>query len=155
MKHVLPCSIAVLVIFATSLAQAQTPKTPEDVVREFYQLYLRSLNQEEEPLVKHRAEFSKLVTQRLLRSYDRASRRENGINADFFLDAQDWDQDWEKNISVSKAIVQGTRATVSVKLKGGSAGDDGKTWDNNLKVGLVKEGRLWKIDSVNKHLNVT
>ena len=90
-----------------------------------------------------------------MRSLNRALKRDTGINADFFIDAQDSDEGWEKNISVSKARIQGMRATVIVTLKGGTMLADQKTFDNKLKVGLRKEGGVWKIDTVNGKANVT
>ncbi|HEX8096530.1 MAG TPA: DUF3828 domain-containing protein, partial [Pyrinomonadaceae bacterium] len=80
---------------------------------------------------------------------------DTGINADFFIDAQDWDEGWEKNISVSKATIQGAHATVTVTLKGGKPLADNKTFDNKLRVGLRKEAGGWKIDTVNGKANVT
>lgn len=158
MKYFIIVALAFVVIASLpsgAAAQAPASITPEDTVRSFYQLYLHSLNQEEVPLDQHKAEFSKLVTLRLRRSYARAGRIEGGITVDFFLDAQDWDKDWEKNISVSKAVIRGIRATVNVNLKGGPAPEGGQSFDQKLKVGLRKEGGVWKIDTVNGHVNVT
>ena len=84
----------------------------------------------------------------MVRSLNRALRPPDGIDADFFIDAQDWDQTWEQNISTSKATVQGNLATVNVTLKGGAAFGNKK-----LKVGLRKEGGVWKIDSINDRMN--
>ena len=136
-------------------ALAQTSMTPEETVRRFYELYLQSLNKQEQPLEKRRAELSKFVTRRLIKSYDRASKSDTGINVDFFIDAQDWDEAWEKNITVSKARMRGTLATVTVELKGGTLDANNKTFDKKLKVGLRKEGGVWKIDTVNGRANVT
>src|SRR5215831_16567109 len=98
MKYAIVITLTFLVVPGllprAAFGQAQTSMTPEDTARKFYELYLHSLNAQEERLKKQRAELSKLVTQRLIRSYDRASKREEGINADFFLDAQDWDAAW-------------------------------------------------------------
>jgi Protein of unknown function (DUF3828) len=150
------CMFAVAMLFLVAInlpmaetsALAQTSITPEATVRSFYQWYVHVLNQDEEPLEKHQAEMSKFVTQRLMISLNRARKRPEGINADFFIDAQDWDPTWEKNIPVSKARIQGTRATVSVTLKGGESFGNHK-----LRVGLRKEGGVWKIDSVNGRAN--
>ena len=128
-----------------ALAQAST--TPEMSVRRFYEWYLHALNQNEEPLEKHQAELSKFVTRRLLRSLNRALKRPDGIDADFFIDAQDWDKTWEKNIYASKAKIQGARATTTVTLKGESVGK------HRLRIGLRKEGGVWKIESVNGRAN--
>jgi hypothetical protein len=150
------CIFAVAMLFLVAInlptaetsALAQTSMTPEATVRRFYEWYLHALNQDEEPLEKHQAEMSKFVTQRLMTSLNRALKRPEGIDADFFIDAQDWDPTWEKNISVSIAGIQGTRATVSVTLKGGESFGNRK-----LRVGLRKEGGVWKIDSVNGRAN--
>jgi len=138
---------AVSLISAETRAQAQGATTPEATVRRFYQWYLHGLNQHEEPLEKHQAELSKYVTQRLLRSLNRALKRPDGIDADFFLDAQDWDEAWEKNIFTSRATIRGARSNLTVTLKGGSIGE------HKLRVGLRKEGGAWKIDSVNGRTN--
>jgi hypothetical protein len=148
------CIFAVAMLFlvannlplAETSVQAQTSVTPEATLRHFYEWYLHALNQNQEPLEKHQAELSKFVTQRLMTSLNRARKRPEGIDADFFIDAQDLDETWEKNISTSRARIQGTRATASVTLKGTS-------FDDKLRVGLRKEGGLWKIDSINGRAN--
>ena len=149
------CIFAAVILFLVTislpttgtLALAQTSMTPEATVRSFYEWYLHALNQDEEPLEKHQAELSKFVTQRLIKSLARALKSPEGIDADFFIAAQDWDKTWEKNIYTSKARIQGARATTTVTLKGESFGN------HRLRIGLRKEGGLWKIDSVNGHVN--
>jgi len=131
---------------AETCVLGQTSVTPEATLRSFYEWYLHTLNQNLEPLEKHQAELSKFVTQRLMTSLNRARKRPEGIDADFFIDAQDFDETWEKNISTSRARIQGTRATASVTLKGTS-------FDDKLRVGLRKEGGVWKIDSINGRAN--
>src|SRR6266403_1048084 len=142
--------ISILVLFLVAITLpisetsvlAQTSLTPEATLRSFYEWHLHTLNQNLEPLEKHQAELSKFVTQRLMTSLNRARKRSDGIDADFFIDAQDFDETCEKNISTSRARIQGTRATASVTLKGTS-------FDDKLRVGLRKEGGVWKIDSIN------
>jgi hypothetical protein len=140
MVSVLPC--------LQSPALAQAPATPEATVQRFYSWYLHALNQNQHPLDKQQSELSKFITARLLMSLKRALKRPDGIDADFFIDAQDWDESWERNISTSAAGSQADRATVNVTLKGGEA-----FGTKRLKIGLRKEGGAWKIDSVNNRLN--
>lgn len=140
--------MAISLARAETLAPAQAPATPEAAVQRFYKWYLHALNQKQDPLEKHQAELSKFVTQRLMKSLRRAIKRPDGIDADFFIDAQDWDEAWEKNISVTKAAIQGEQATVGITLKGGPGFDN-----KRLKVGLRKEGGVWKIDSINNRMN--
>ncbi|HEV7843145.1 MAG TPA: DUF3828 domain-containing protein, partial [Pyrinomonadaceae bacterium] len=138
MKYII--GLAMLLLIPINLIKAETPApaqasvTPAATVRSFYQWYLHALNQGAEPLEKQQAELDKFVTQRLLKALNRALKRPDGIDADFFIDAQDWDDSWEKNISTSKAMIRGTRATVSVKLKGGAS-----FGNTRLSVGLRKE----------------
>src|SRR3954463_11962157 len=143
-------SVVVLVLAAIGLtttgvsAAAQTSMTAEATVHSFYEWYVHTLNQNEEPIEKHRAEMGKFVTQRLLNSIDRVLKSPDGLDADFFLDAQDWDKGWEKNITTTKAAIQGRRANLRVTLKGGPG-----FGNHRLRVGLRKEGGAWKIDSIN------
>jgi hypothetical protein len=132
----------------SSFALAQVPPPPEATVQRFYAWYLHALNQNQYPLGKHQAELSNCLTQRLMKSLNRALKRPDGIDADVFIDAQDWDETWEKNISTSKATIQGQQAAVSVTLKGGPA-----FGNKSLKVGLQREGGTWKIDSINDRIN--
>ena len=145
-------TLTVLLLTASSLAAtgklAQAPPTPEVTVQRFYAWYLHALNQNQDPLGKQRAELSKFVTQRLMTSLTRALRRPDGIDADFFIDAQDSDPAWEKNIVTSPATIQADRARVNVTLKGGEA-----FGTKHLKVGLLKQAGAWKIDSVNNRLS--
>jgi len=127
---------------------AQPQASPEVTVQRFYSWYLHALNQNQDPLGKHQNELSKFITARLLISLKRALKRPDGIDADFFIDAQDWDESWERNISTSAATTQADRATVNVTLKGGEA-----FGTKRLKVGLRKESGAWKIDSINNRLN--
>lgn len=129
-------------------AVPQTATTPEATVRSFYEWYLYALNHNQDPLRKQRQKMSKFVTQRLMTSLNRALRSPEGIDADLFIDAQDWDESWEKNISVSEAEIAGTRAIVNVTLKGGES-----VGDQKLKIALRKEGGGWKIDGVNGRIN--
>jgi Protein of unknown function (DUF3828) len=115
----IPFLMAISLARAETSAPAQAPATPEATVQRFYKWYLHALNQNQDPLEKNQAELSKFVTQRLMKSLRRAIKRPDGIDADFFIDAQDWDEAWEKNISVTKATIQGEQATVGITLKGG------------------------------------
>jgi hypothetical protein len=135
------CAVALLPAKAPAFAQDATG--PEAAVNAFYETYLHSLNQKEDPLVKRRTELRKFVTNRLLASIDRVRKSREGLDYDFFLDAQDWDETWEKNISTSTATLESGRAIVNLTLMGDSFGE------HKLRVGLKKEANVWKIDSVN------
>ena len=122
-------------------AVAATPPKPDAVIREFYKWYVHALNQNKEPLTGERAVMRKYVTLRLIREIDRMAKGPDGLDGDYFIDAQDWDKDWEKNIAVSNLVVKNTIATATVALKG-------EQMNRNLQLTLKQEGGAWKIDRV-------
>ena len=132
---------AAIVIFPL-VAVGQTA-TPESQARDFYAWYLHELNAERNPIQNSRG-LRRYVTARMVRSIERALNREYGIDADIFIDAQDFDPLWERNITTSKAVVRGAGATLTVTLKGGPA-----FGSKRLRLGLKKEGGVWRIDRVN------
>ena len=138
--------VAVLVIAAPALAlrQSDDPRqsaaAPEVVVRQFYHWYLHSLNQHVEPLEKQKTVLRKYLTQRFFQELERLLKR-GELDYDHFLEAQDWDEAWEKNITVSRARIQGGTAVTSVALTG-------PQMSKKLQVTLRQEGGLWKIDKV-------
>lgn len=122
------------------IAVNQAAQTPEQVTREFYKWHLRALNQNKDPL-KQRETLSRYVTARRLQEIRRQVRAGEYV-ADFFISAQDWDKDWEKNINVSDAKIQNGRATLNVLLTGA------EIQKHKLRVTLRKENGIWKIDEV-------
>jgi hypothetical protein len=126
-----------------SFAQAVTtpPQTPDAVIREFYKWYVHALNQNKEPLTGERTVMRKYVTLRLIREIDRMAKGPDGLDGDYFIDAQDWDKDWEKNIAVSNIVVKNTIATATVALTG-------KEMNRHLQLTLKQEASVWKIDRV-------
>jgi len=58
-----------------------------------------------------------------------------------FIDAQDTDETWADNFTVSKATISGQKATLQVAL-------NGKEMKYNLNVTLRREAGVWKIDNV-------
>lgn len=126
-----------------SFAQAVTtpPQEPAAVIREFYHWYVHALNQNKEPLTGERTTMRKYVTARLITAINRMAKGPDGLDGDYFIDAQDWDKDWEKNIAVSNVVVKNMIATATVALKG-------EQMTRNLQLTLKQEAGAWKIDRV-------
>ena len=82
------------------------------------------------------ATFRKYVTQSFLK---RATARD--VDSVLFIDAQDMDETWADNFTVSQATINGQKANVLVAL-------NGKEMKYNLHVTLRREGGVWKIDDV-------
>lgn len=144
MKTKLIVVICTLFVLAAS-APAQA--SPEDTLRSFYKWYLHAVVTNQPPN-RTSAKVSAASSARL-RTWFR-SRTGREWDADYFIDAQDYDDDWATNIAVSKASVTGNRADLTVTLgpKKNAANAIGQ---RELKIKMVKEAGGWKIDRVNGH----
>jgi hypothetical protein len=114
---------------------------PADSLRSFYRWYVTELVANRNPL-ENRKELKRFATERLLKEIDRMKKGPDGLDGDYFVDAQDFDALWSKNITVSDVKISGTKATADVLLAG--KGD----MRRRLQVSLVKEGSVWKVDKV-------
>ena len=114
--------------------RSQHATAAEEVVQQFYDWYLHA--RFPEPKRQNMAKFRKYVTQRFLK---RATAPD--VDAVLFIDAQDNDETWADNFSVSKATIRGQQATVQVNL-------NGKAMKYKLLVTLRREYGAWKIDNV-------
>lgn len=146
--HRILIGIAGIALIAQSVsalaAQAASPKVvqPSEVVHEFYRWYLQSLAQDRDPVTQDRATLKKYVAKPLIDEIERRMKSPDGLDADYFLQAQDYLDEWKSNISVSQLANNGTVATVVLTLgaKGSAA--------YRLKVTLRKEADSWKIAKV-------
>ena len=145
-RHLNALFITVSIVTFASVVSAQTAAMPESRVHSFYSWYLHELNAEHDPIANKKG-LARHLTTRYAGAIVRALKQEDGIDADPFIDAQDFDPLWEKNLTVSKAAISGAKATATVTLKGGP-----NFGTKRLKIGLRKEGGVWKIDSVNDRL---
>lgn len=133
-----------MAVWASAPASAQAiavASSPDAVIREFYAWYVHEVLKDKDPLSKERMTMRKYVTLRLIREIDRMAKGPDGLDGDYFLDAQDFDDDWQKNITVSNLTVKYGTATATVALKG-------KEMNRNLKVTLRHDSSGWKIDRV-------
>src|SRR5678815_4418900 len=97
-------------------ARAQQLATPEEVARGFYSWYLHQLSRENVEPLKQKTTALKYLTPQLYANAPRLIRR---MNADIFICAQDWDQGWEKNFTVSVPQIKNSSATETVTLPSG------------------------------------
>jgi hypothetical protein len=132
--------IAVFLIIPT-LIHGQV-SSPQASVRSFYKWYVHSLNRGGNP-IENKTGLQKYVTARLVGRIAKALKSEDGIDADYFLSAQDFDEDWERNITVSTPVIKGETARLTVTLTGRHIRKD------KLSVFMKRETGAWKIDKVN------
>ena len=124
---------------------SRSQSTPSATVRAFYKWYVHALSHDiAEPLKADKVTARKYVTASFLNRIRKGMAREEGLNADPFLSAQDWDKEWENNIVIGKVSTTAASSTVNAVLPSKQMGDQ------KLKIILKKEGGLWKIDQVNE-----
>jgi hypothetical protein len=128
-------------VLGTVFAAEPPSSSPPDAIRGFYRWYVTELIANRQPL-DNRSELKRFATERLLNQINKMRKGPDGVGADYFLDAQDFDNLWAKNISISNLKVNGRYATAEVRLTG--KGEMRRT----LKVSLVSDGATWKIDRV-------
>jgi hypothetical protein len=140
--NILLVALVVAVGFAPGVPAAEsTAGNPSDSIRGFYRWYVTELIANRQPL-ENRKEMKRFATDRLITQIDKMRKGPDGLGADYFLDAQDFDNLWAKNISISDLKVRGSSATADVRLTGKGE------MRRRLKVSLVSDGGTWKIDKV-------
>ena len=120
---------------------AESAATPEDCIRNFYHWYVTNLVANRDPM-KQRSEIRRYATERLLKEIDKIVKGPDGLDGDYFVDAQDFDPLWAKNISISDVKTTGDKSSAHVVLNGS------KGMRKKLMVHLVKEAGTWKVDKV-------
>jgi hypothetical protein len=124
-------------------AQAQDASgsgKPETVLREFYQWYVQSVAANRSPMMDEAAKLKRYATSGMLRRIDKLAKNQE-LGADPFLQAQDVDAAWAKNIKISSPKIASNVATANVELKGSEM-------VQKLAVTLRQESGAWKIDNV-------
>ena len=120
-------------------ARAQSAAGPQDVARGFYSWYLHQLSSENANPLKQKTTALKYLTPQFYANAPRLIRR---LNADIFICAQDWDNGWENNFSVSPPEIKKGTATASVVLPSGEM--------DKIKINLtlIKTAAGWRISKV-------
>lgn len=132
---------ACLLVTLSPLPAAESTATPEGCTRSFYQWYVTNLVANRDPL-KQRKEIRRYATERLLKELSKMKMGPEGLDGDYFTDAQDFDPLWAKNISISDVKTQGDKSNAHVLLNGSEG------MRKKLIVYLVKEEGAWKVDKV-------
>lgn len=110
--------LSLIAVVATSLLRAaEGNATPEDCIRNFYRWYVNNLVANRDPM-KQRQEIRRYATERLLKEIDKMEKGPNGLDGDYFVDAQDFDPLWAKRIEISDVKIQGDKCKAYVLLNG-------------------------------------
>jgi hypothetical protein len=141
MKRIVVLTSLMAAIIAGPIQAAERAATPEDCIRNFYRWYVTNLVANRDP-IKQRNEIRRYATARLLNEIDKMVKGPDGLDGDYFTDAQDFDPQWAKNISISNVQTQGDKSSAHVLLNGA------KGMRKKLVVQLAKESGVWKVDKV-------
>ncbi len=153
MKHLSPRRFAPLVLLGTCLAgsalsPAQSAPVSEGMrvgnrVRAFYSWYVTQSDADKIPM-SNRAKMNSYASKRLNRWLRSETFREYG--ADYFLQAQDFGSDWAR-ARIQNIRVKGAAASLNATLGARKPNNEGMG-ERKLRLNLVKEGGVWKIDRV-------
>lgn len=129
--------LGVLMVLMASNAQARS-QLPEEAAVHFYRWYMQSLTIRQDPLRQSPVQMSAYVDQRLMRELKRRTGRK-GLHADYFIQAEEYLDDWTTDIQAARPAVKGNMASVVVML--------GATPDTRrmLALTLTRAGGDWKI----------
>lgn len=133
--------LLLFVLGSADSAFANAAQTPEQTAVTFYKWYLQMSNANKNP-IDRKQKMLGFLSKKLGKWIYSKEYEEYG--ADYFLNAQDWDEKWIA--TTSKAVIKGNAATLKVMLdapKGKKA-----DWKHNLTLKMVKENGVWKIDDV-------
>ena len=141
MKHLSARSLIFAITVLTASYVDGAGQRPADLARNFYVWYIRKLVNGGKPLEQQRAEVKRFVSEGLLARIESERRSATKLNRDPFLDAQEIDPEWARNVAIGNLFV-GRIARLSVTLTGRRLGD------RQLELKLVQENGAWKIDQV-------
>ena len=118
-----------------ALAKGQAP---EEAAVQFYRWYMQSLAINQDPLRHSPVQMSAYVEKGLVSELKRRMNR-GGLHADYFIQAQDFMDDWTTDIKAVRPTVQGNMASVVIIL--------GATPETKriLALTLTRAGGDWKI----------
>lgn len=132
--------LLVLGLLIASGAQAK-PLPPEVAALHFYRWYLQSLTIRQDPLRQSPVQMSGYVDKPLMRELKRRMSRK-GLHADYFIQAQQYLDDWTTDIKAVRPTIRGSVASVVVIL--GATSETRRM----LALTLTRADGDWKISMV-------
>jgi hypothetical protein len=141
MMNKLILSVVIGIFFGLTISAQTVNATPETTIKNFYSWYVKQLVNDKFPLTDQPTKLKQFITVRCYKE-NKKDYDNDRFDADYFISAQDFDEKWATNIKISNVRINGGRATANVVLDG--EGD----FDSKLKLKLIKEKSIWKIDVI-------
>ncbi|MFF7707492.1 DUF3828 domain-containing protein [Pseudomonas sp. NPDC007930] len=139
-----------LVLFALTLLQpafalADASWSARQTTEKFYAWYMDSFSKDQAPLNDDVAQMKQYVADALLDDLRKQMNSDEGLEEDYFVKSQDYDDTWLTHIKVVERSAKASSATEEVTL--------GTTQDNSVIVSVTlakgKDGwRITKVDPI-------
>ncbi|AWH88279.1 DUF3828 domain-containing protein [Limnobaculum parvum] len=125
-------------VLATERA-VEKQATPQQQVIEFYHWYMTHIERLPSADPEDKKTFEKYISQETLDLLNKINSSENPLDADYYLSAQDYGDNWGSEISLLRESIDDTHAEVDIHL--------GKTdeFEQTLYISLRLEHGVWKI----------
>ncbi|MDQ2988327.1 MAG: YbjP/YqhG family protein [Pseudomonadota bacterium] len=107
-------ALGALILLAQCAAQAKG-QAPEEAAVQFYRWYMQSLAINQDPLRQSPVQMSAYVEKGLVNDLKKRMSRK-GLHADYFIQAQEFMDDWTTDIRAVRPTVQGNMASVVIIL---------------------------------------
>lgn len=125
--------------FSGSHAAAAENASAVQVTKAFYQQYMKALAQDDFDRIKP-DRLKAYLTPSLIARLKKMESSEEGVDADYFIKAQDYLDDWVTHIQVKEKKISQSTASAIVTL--------GEKEPQQLEVRLKFQNHQWRIDSV-------
>lgn len=126
----------------THAAKDAEVRSPEATALVFYSWYLKSLASDRDPLTDDATQIAGFVSKHLILELKRKRESVDGLDSDYFLQAQDYLDEWAVSITASEPKISRSMATVVLTLGNTPEGK------RRLKLKLLRERGSWKIRKV-------
>lgn len=139
-------AFGLFLVFCLASASGQPPAAdePRTMVKSFYSWYIAHFIKDQDPLHNDSKTVARYVSAELVKEIEGKIHSPDGLEADYFLQAQDYQDDWAGNISVSASHIAGLAATNDVILGATPA------TLQRLRIRLINESGTWRIRTVSQ-----
>lgn len=132
--------VMIPLLMTSSIAFASCENSPQKFTESFYKWYLTNIN-DENSVNYDNIKITQSTTAALQNDINIKIESPDGLESDYFLKTQDYEDDWAKFVKSEPVIENENAAEERIILGNGPNMQE-------LRVRLLKEGKCWKIDHV-------
>lgn len=132
--------VMIPLLMTSSISFASCESSPQKFTESFYKWYLTNIN-DENSVNYDNIKITQSTTAALQNDINIKIESPDGLESDYFLKTQDYEDDWAKFVKSEPVIENENAAEERIILGNGPNMQE-------LRVRLLKEGKCWKIDHV-------